>query len=408
MNDKQIKALIKSGEMVRKPVGDGLYIRIQTAGKASWEVRYTIHGKRKFYALGQYPQVSLADAKLEALRVKAEAKSGIDPQVEKQKNQRAPINTINELFEDWYQDLSKRLKFPNIPKRIYEKEIKPLIGKYPIEDVSARDIRDIIQKVEQSGRPTTANDTLMYCKQLFNHACKLDLARSNPASPFNVSDAGGIEKSRERALSREEVAKLFTVLRANPAAFTRDNYLAVALLLALGVRKNELIAAKWEEFDFDKQLWHLSTSRSKTGAAITIPLADAVLPWLTELKQRAFGSEYLFPSRKAGGKRPHISADTLNHALSKLFGKPLNGGTRDYQNAFETTGIDHFTIHDLRRSFRSLLAELGVPGHVAERCLNHKLKGVEGIYDRYDYLDERRDAHTKVANLLEPIVNNES
>ncbi|MCE9680327.1 integrase arm-type DNA-binding domain-containing protein [Shewanella sp. AS1] len=66
MNDKQIKAIIKSGGLLRKPVGDGLYIRIQTAGKASWEVRYTIHGKRKFYALGQYPQVSLADAKFEA------------------------------------------------------------------------------------------------------------------------------------------------------------------------------------------------------------------------------------------------------------------------------------------------------------------------------------------------------
>lgn len=308
MNDKQIRSLVKSGELLRKPIGNGLYIRIQTAGKASWEVRYTINGKRKFYSLGQYPLVSLADAKLDALRIKADAKKGIDPQLAKLKNQRTPINTIDELFEDWFQDLSKRLKHPYIPKRIYEREIKPFIGQYPIEDVCARDIRDIIKKVGDSGRPTTANDTLMYCKQLFNHACKLDLAKGNPASPFNVSDAGGIEKSRERALSREEIAKLFTILRANPAAFTRDNYLTIALLLALGVRKNELIAAKWEEFDLDKQLWHLSIGRSKTGAAITIPLADSVLPWLSELKQRTHGSEYLFPTRKAGSKHPHISA----------------------------------------------------------------------------------------------------
>ena len=62
--------------------------------------------------------------------------------------------------------------------------------------------------------------------------------------------------------------------------------------------------------------------------------------------------------------------------------------------------IEHFTIHDLRRTCRSLLASLGVPGHIAERCLNHKVKGVEGIYDRYDYLGERREALQKLGDLV--------
>jgi len=63
--------------------------------------------------------------------------------------------------------------------------------------------------------------------------------------------------------------------------------------------------------------------------------------------------------------------------------------------------LQHFTIHDLRHTFRSLAAAEGVPSHVAERCLNHKLKGVEGIYDRYDYFEERREAHQKVAELIQ-------
>ncbi len=62
--------------------------------------------------------------------------------------------------------------------------------------------------------------------------------------------------------------------------------------------------------------------------------------------------------------------------------------------------IEHFAVHDLRRTCRSLLASLRVPSHIAERCLNHKLKGVEGIYDRYDYLDERKEALEKVTNLV--------
>lgn len=67
--------------------------------------------------------------------------------------------------------------------------------------------------------------------------------------------------------------------------------------------------------------------------------------------------------------------------------------------------IAEFTVHDLRRTCRSLLAAAGVPGHVAERCLNHKLKGVEGIYDRYDYFDERRKALIKVEKLVASLVN---
>ncbi len=65
--------------------------------------------------------------------------------------------------------------------------------------------------------------------------------------------------------------------------------------------------------------------------------------------------------------------------------------------------VEHFTVHDLRRTCRSLLAEAGVAGHVAERCLNHKLKGVEGIYERYDYLDERREALRIIASSILPI-----
>lgn len=67
--------------------------------------------------------------------------------------------------------------------------------------------------------------------------------------------------------------------------------------------------------------------------------------------------------------------------------------------------VAHFTVHDPRRTCRSLLAESGVPGHVAERCLNHKLKGVEGIYDRYDYLDERREALELINKNLSPLIN---
>lgn len=407
MNDKQIRAFIKNKEVARKQIGDGLYIRVQTIGKAYWEVRYSINSKRRFMRIagGHYPSMSLAVAKLEAALIKQKIREGVDPLAERVRESEETIKTVNQLFDDWYVDLSKRLKFPNIPKRIYQKEIKPLIGDLAIDQVNARDIRAIIQKVSNSGRPSTANDTLAYCKQLFNHACKLDLATANPASAFKVSDAGGIEKSRERILDINELKIVFSIFREHQHIFTRDNYLAVALLVSLGVRKGELIAAQWQEFDFEKQLWNSPEERSKTGVAITIPLTKSVLNWLAELKVRSAGSEFVFPSRRASKRRGYISDDTLNHALAKMFGMKVDSNKEPYPNLLGNAGVEHFTVHDLRRTCRSLLSKEGVSTDIAERCLNHKLKGMPGIYDRHDYFEERKAALNIISELIEPIIN---
>ena len=101
------------------------------------------------------------------------------------------------------------------------------------------------------------------------------------------------------------------------------------------------------------------------------------------------------PNRRAHKVKqrfPHMSPDTINKALKKLF-------TQDKMP------VEHFTIHDLRRTCRSLLASLKVPDHVAERCMNHKLKGVMGTYNRYDYLDERCETFDQLSLLLEPVLN---
>ncbi|MCQ8865162.1 integrase, partial [Escherichia coli] len=100
------------------------------------------------------------------------------------------------------------------------------------------------------------------------------------------------------------------------------------------------------------------------------PLAIKILE---ELKVRAFGSDYVFPNRRVSTSR-HMGKDTLNRAIAKLFGVEP-GKKKQPPNVMGN--IEYFTVHDLRRTCRSLLASLSVPPHVAERCLNHKLKGVE-------------------------------
>ncbi len=140
--------------------------------------------------------------------------------------------------------------------------------------------------------------------------------------------------------------------------------------------------ARWEEFDLDGlspygAVWHLPAARTKTGEGLNVPLVSEVLDWLRRLRTLAVTSEYVFPKRRRDPRErvPHVGVDTLNVALQRV-----------------KHGLRHFTLHDLRRTARTHLAALGVRREAAERCLGHKLRGVEGTYDRHDYFNERRAA----------------
>lgn len=261
----EVKSKCKSGSG-KYSDGNGLYFVVPKSGQPFWMLRYTADKRRKEMTLGSYSTVSLAEARSMAAEYKHNIAKGIDPLVVRKREQQAEFITVDDLAKDWLLSLQNRLKHPTIPARIYKNEICPHIGGMKLEQVNARDVRHIIQTVARSERPSIANDTLMYCKQLFNHGIKLDVVANNPASAFSVIDAGGVESSKERALSVVEIKKVFEVFRNNQDSFSRENYLAVALLLALSVRKSELIQAKWAEFELEKGLWHLPKERSKSNA----------------------------------------------------------------------------------------------------------------------------------------------
>lgn len=401
LTSKAVSAKIK-GEPGHFADGNGLYLVVPGRGRSYWALRFTSNGKRKQMTLGSVDDLSLADARVAAALKMKQLREGLDPLVAKKRAEygSGPIACVDDLFNDWHEGNIKRLKHHHIPKRVYTKEIAPVIGQMQPAAVTGRDIRQILRNIAESNRPSIANDALMYCKQLFNHGIKLDIISYNPAFAFSVGDAGGIEKSRDRALTTEELAFAFKKFREESDSFTRDNYLACALLVLLGVRKGELTEARWSEFDLEEKVWYLPQERSKSRVAIDIPLPDLAIQWLNELKVRAFGSDYVFPNRRAS-KVPHMGSDTLNRAISKLFGREPG---KAVQPENKMGDLEHFTVHDLRRTCRSLLASLGVPGHVAERCLNHSIKGVEGIYNRHDYFNERREALELLANKLAPLV----
>jgi integrase len=399
LSDIQIRNWIKNGERFDgKSDGDGLYLSYRKDFAVPlWRFRYRFAGKPRIMNLGSYGQLSLADARKLAKELRARVSLGHDVAAEKQERKAtaaAKIEaeklafTVAQLADEYFEArILGRWKHPNIVRSRIERDIKPQIGKLAVEDVKPAHIDELLKSIVKRKAPTVANDVLRWTKRMFDYAVKRHIVQYNPASAFDLSDAGGKESARERALSREELVNLFAVMRY-AKGFTRENFLTVKLLLLLAVRKSELTGARQSEFDLDAALWSLPAERTKTGAAITIPLPRPAVEALHELHRLADGSAWLLPARKAQDRMlPHIHENTLNVALAKV--KPHMGD------------IDPFCIHDFRRTARTHLAALGVESHIAERCLNHKLKGVEGIYNRHDYLDERRKALDIWAGFLE-------
>ena len=365
--------------------GDGLYLRKQTRDGASWTLRYQFAGREHWRTLGHYPDMSLAQARIEARQARLLLDKQQDPLTVRraiQAEQRRP-GSFRELCEEWYRSeiVARGLKHPSVPRRYLDKYLLPKLGRTAAVDVTPADIARVIDDIK--GRaPTAANDLLRFAHRIFAFGVRRRMVSSNSAAGLSPRlDGGGTERPRRRALSLDELAKLFEKVRETPR-FGAGNALAVKLLLALCVRKGELLGARWEEFDLDGNtllgaLWRLPAARTKTGAALDIPLVPEVVGWLRELKSLEAGSEYLFPKRRRDRRErvPHMGLDTLNVALERV-----------------QHGLAPFTLHDLRRTARTQLAALSIRREVAERCLGHAIRGVEGTYDRHDYFKERRAA----------------
>lgn len=396
--DVQIRTWIKNNERFSgRSDGNGLYLCFPEAYQSPfWRFRYKFLGKARVMLIGYYSSVSLARAREITKELSARVALGYDVAAEKQERKEQALlsieqdknaRTVSQLAYEYYEQVViHKWKHHDIFRRRIEKDINPNIGKMKIEDVQPINIDDMLRKIKKRGAPTIANDVLRWTRRIFNYAIKRYNLKNNPTAPFDMSDAGGAEQSRDRWLDENELKQLFYAMKITKG-FARENELTIKLLLVLCCRKMELCGASWTEFDLDNAVWHLPQERTKNGDAIDIPIPPQALEWLLELKQLSYNSTWVLPARKMQHRMiPHIQESTLPVALAKVKANLPN--------------IPNFTIHDFRRTARSHLAALGVDPVVAERCLNHRIKGVEGIYNRYHYFDERKDALLRLADFI--------
>ena len=398
LTDMQIRAWIKAEERFEgRSDGNGLYLRYRAVDRSPvWRFRYKFAGKVRAMVIGSYAELSLAKARETAKELSARVALGYDVAGEKQERKAKALEKmeaeknamrVTELAAEYFErQILPRWKHPDILRRRIDKDINPCIGYMKVEEVKPRHIDDMLKGIVDRGAPTIATDVLRWTRRIFDYGIKRHALEINPCSAFEVSEAGGKEVARDRWLTREELIRLFQAMRT-AKGFSRQNELTFKLLLALCVRKMELCAARWEEFDLDEAIWHLPEERSKNGDAIDIPLSPPAVEWLRELHTFSCNSSWVLPARKMQNRMiPHIQESTLPVALAKV--------------RAEMPDVPNYTIHDFRRTARTHLAALGVDPVVAERCLNHRIKGVEGIYNRHQYFEERKAALSQWAALL--------
>jgi integrase len=182
-------------------------------------------------------------------------------------------------------------------------------------------------------------------------------------------------------------AELAAVWRAADALGAPYNAF-VKLLILTGARRSEVAGMMWREIDFDAKLWTLPAARAKNATEYQIPLSDSVVQILQAL--------------------PRIADTDLVFTLS---GRVPIRGFHNVKTRIDDLMWAPWTLHDLRRTFASGCARLGIAVHVVEVALNHKsgsIRGIAAVYNRYDYGDEKRAAMAAWARHVQAIVTGET
>jgi integrase len=400
----------------------GLRLRITPKGGRSFRWYVTRDGHQRVITLGKWskhPQpgcVTLAEARGWLEKLKSAHKAGnldnVIAELAASRPSRAPsvetnsggaALTVAELAKDFIAYISRRRKRPEQARRPIEEDIVPRIGDKRLADVSSRDVRQIVESVVARGAATQAGVVLAVMKQLFRFAQGRDEMATNPAATLDPGALGVVQNKCSRYLSPEEIGEFWNGLDAY-TGMTPTVRLGLKLLLLLGVRSGELLKATWDEIDFEKAAWTIPTAHMKLtkrqevhARPWTIPLPPRAVELFEELRHlaKSLNSKYVMASLHGGGVP--LSEKALIHGMRRLFVGP---------NAPLQFAGERPTPHDLRRTVRTHLGStLGVNFHVSERCLNHSLGKVADIYDRGDYLTERRAALDRWSGYVERLVS---
>lgn len=343
----------------------GLALRVTQNGHRSWTFHCTFGGKRRRLTFGAYPSISLASARTRADEAKASVAAGHDPSL-------AATETLKDICELYLAREGDKLRTVKWRRGALERHVYPTLGSRPIAEIKRSEIVRLLDRIEEESGPTMATQTLAIVRKIMNwHASRSD----DFLSPIvrGMARTQRSEQARERILTDDEIRRIWA---ANYGIF--GSYARFLLLTA--ARRNEVAGMTWAEIDGND--WTLPATRNKTGLDLVRPLsrqAQAILEGLPKVEGFVWSTN--------GGS------------------KAIAGFTQFKHRFDAASGTQGWTLHDLRRTARSLMSRAGVPSDHAERCLGHVIGGVRGVYDRHEYHREKAQAFEALAGQIERILS---
>ena len=368
--------------------GDGLYLWVYHNGRKYWRMRYWRAGKEKSLSVGVYPRVTLSEARIKRDELRNQLDADLDPSAERRasslRKKLSAENSFEAVAREWY---NKQLHIwvqhhaQDIKNRL-ESNIFPVLGKRPIDQIEAPELLQAIRKIEARGAFDLAHRVLQVCGQVFRYG----IATGRCTRNLSVDLRGALTphvKKHQAAVRAAELPELLRAIAKYDEVGGKQTRLALQLLAQTFVRTNELIGAKWAEFDSDKALWIIPAERMKTRTDHVVPLSRQALTMLVELKKISCGSRYVFPGRN---RDKPLSNNTMLFALYRLGYK------------------GRMTGHGFRAVASTILNETGFDPDVIERQLAHcERDEVRGAYNRAEYLLERKRMMQHWADYLDSI-----
>jgi integrase len=412
----------------------GLGVRTSKTGRRTFVLMARYPGSKNpaRRALGKYPEMTLAEAREKAKAWKALIAKGIDPETAEEQARQAELrkqaNTFAAVAEDYLRlqvvgpdpERPRQRKAPEVA-RDFRGAFVALWGERPITSISRHDVLAVIEGIRDNGTAATlaaygkggkadkkptpgqARNLLGYLRTFFGWAIERGTygLENSPCEFIKAARVIGDRHSDDRTLSDAELFA-FTQVTARMAYPYGPLY---RLLLLTGLRLNEVADAVWSEFDLAKGIWTIPAARmkGKNGKARphSVPLTADILAILSDLP-RFNGGEYLFST--TNGESPAWVGGKVKKRLDAAMLKGLREFAKQRGDDPAKVKLPAWVNHDLRRTLRSRLSELRVDADVAEAILSHVKPGIRGVYDRWEYHDEKRHALELWAKRLRDIV----